>query len=315
MNNKGSKSNSRAQYQARNHSRTSSRNNRAIGDDEKHHRNRTSQSENLTQPIIGESDDPKDLVRLQKILADAGVASRRACEEMIIEGRIYVNGNQIRVLGSKFNPKNIKLEVDGTILELKKSNSYIAFYKPRGVLSAMSDPEGRRNLGDFFNAKGKFSQLNTVGNERYFHVGRLDLDSEGLILISNDGEMAHRATHPSYGVEKKYLVHVKGENPSDLFKEWKQGVELEDGFIRVTSADLIRSINHNEHWVAVTIHEGRNHIIRRLCEISELEVLRLIRTDFGPISIGDVKEGRFRHLTENEVSDLFTAIKLAIPSK
>jgi 23S rRNA pseudouridine2605 synthase len=251
------------------------------------------------------------LVRLQKILADAGVASRRAAEELILDGRVYVNGNQIVTLGSKFDPEKIELEVDGESIDLDQSKAYLMFYKPAGVLSAMSDSEGRENLGDYFSKKGKFSQLIRRGNERFFHVGRLDLESEGLLLLTNDGEMAHRATHPSYGVEKKYLVLVHGEFSVSEIEKWKKGVELEDGFIRVSEANLWRSINNRDHWVSITIHEGRYHIIRRLCESSGLRVDRLIRTDFGPISIGDLKEGRYRHLTTGEIDNLFTVLKLS----
>ena len=250
------------------------------------------------------------LVRLQKILADAGVASRRAAEELILDGRVYVNGNQIITLGSKFDPEKIELEVDGESINLKQSKAYLMFYKPQGVLSAMSDSEGRENLGDYFSKKGKFSQLIRQGNERFFHVGRLDLESEGLLLLTNDGEMAHRATHPSYGVEKKYLVLVHGEFSISEIEKWKKGVELEDGFIRVSEANLWRSINNKDHWISITIHEGRYHIIRRLCESSGLRVDRLIRTDFGPISIGELKEGRYRHLIEGEVESLFKVLKL-----
>ena len=136
------------------------------------------------------------LVRLQKILADAGVASRRASEIMITEGRVSVDGLQIFELGSKFDPEISKVEVDGEALKLNKTNSYLAFYKPRGVISTMSDPENRSNLGDFFKDR----------SERLFHVGRLDKESEGLILLTNDGVLTHRATHPSYGMLKKYLI-------------------------------------------------------------------------------------------------------------
>ena len=139
------------------------------------------------------------LIRLQKILADAGIASRRASEQLILDGRVSVDGNQIFELGSKFDPEISKVEVDGEAIKLNKVKTYLAFYKPRGVISTMSDPEGRPNLGDFFEER----------NERLFHVGRLDKESEGLILLTNDGTFTHRATHPSYGMNKKYLLEME----------------------------------------------------------------------------------------------------------
>ena len=137
-------------------------------------------------------------IRLQKFMADCGVASRRACEELIASGRVKVNGRKVTTQGVKIDPINTKVEVDGQIIMINKTKTYIAFHKPRGVLSTMFDPEGRPNLGDFF---GGFS-------ERLFHAGRLDKESEGLIILTNDGAWSHEATHPSFGVEKTYLVET-----------------------------------------------------------------------------------------------------------
>ena len=240
------------------------------------------------------------LVRLQKILADAGVASRRASEIMITEGRVSVDGRQIFELGSKFNPEISKVEVDGEALKINKTNSYLAFYKPRGVISTMSDPENRSNLGDFFKDR----------SERLFHVGRLDKESEGLILLTNDGVLTHRATHPSYGMLKKYLIEIEGSFTRAHVEQLLKGVILEDGMARALDVKVIREIDSSHHWVEVSIHEGRFHIIRRMFEFLEIEVLRLIRTDFGPISIGETKEGRWRALNSVEIDNLFIALKL-----
>lgn len=240
------------------------------------------------------------LIRLNKIIADAGVASRRGADQLILDGRVSVDGYVVIELGSKFDPQINKIQVDGESLNLKKSNTYIAFNKPDGVISTMSDPEGRENLGDYFKDR----------KDRLFHVGRLDKDSEGLILLTNDGELAHRATHPSYGLEKRYLVEIEGEYSKATSDQLIQGVRLEDGLARALKVIIIRSISKNHHWVEITIHEGRYHIIRRLIEALGMRVLRLIRIDFGPINLGDMKVGRHRVLNESEVINLFNLLKI-----
>ena len=240
------------------------------------------------------------LIRLQKILADAGIASRRASEQLILDGRVSVDGNQIFELGSKFDPEISKVEVDGEAIKQNKIKTYLAFYKPRGVISTMSDPEGRPNLGDFFKTR----------NERLFHVGRLDRESEGLILLTNDGSLTHRATHPSYGMIKKYLIEIEGPFTKENIDQLLKGVILEDGMARALEVKVIREINAKHRWVEVSIHEGRFHIIRRMFELLEIEVLRLIRTDFGPISMVDTKEGRWRVLNTVELENLFKVLKL-----
>lgn len=239
-------------------------------------------------------------IRLQKVLADAGVASRRGSEELIAEGRVSVNGKQITELGVKVDPETANIEVDGETIRLNKSKTYLAFHKPAGVISTMSDPEDRPNLGDYFKTR----------NERLFHVGRLDMESEGLILLTNDGDLAHRATHPSYGLIKKYVVEISGVFGRDEIKRLLQGVELEDGLARALEVNIMREVSQKHFWVEVAIHEGRYHIVRRMFEELDIEVLRLIRSDFGPISLGDTKEGRWRVLNEVEVTNLFKVLKL-----
>ena len=164
----------------------------------------------------------------------------------------------------------------------------------------MSDPEGRQNLGDYFRER----------KDRLFHVGRLDKDSEGLILLTNDGDLAHRATHPSYGLEKRYLVEIEGEFNKSNVDQLLKGVRLEDGLARALKVVIVRSISKNHHWVEITIHEGRYHIIRRLIEELGMKVLRLVRIDFGPINLGDMKVGRHRGLNEVEVTNLFNLLKI-----
>ena len=240
------------------------------------------------------------LIRLQKILADAGIASRRASEQLILDGRVSVDGNQIFELGIKFDPEISKVEVDGEAIKLNKVKTYLAFYKPRGVISTMSDPEGRPNLGDFFEER----------NERLFHVGRLDKESEGLILLTNDGTFTHRATHPSYGMNKKYLLEIDGQFLKEHIDQLLKGVVLEDGMARALEVKVVREVNPKHHWVEVSLHEGRFHIIRRMFEFLEIEVIRLIRTEFGPISIGEIKKGRWRALNSVEVDNLYKVLKL-----
>jgi 23S rRNA pseudouridine2605 synthase len=242
------------------------------------------------------------LQRLQKVLAEAGIASRRGSEELIIQGRVSVDGNQITTLGSKVDPEISKVEVDGEAIKFSKAKTYIVFHKPAGVISTMSDPEGRPNLGDFFKTR----------NERLFHVGRLDRESEGLILLSNDGQLAHRATHPSYGMIKKYVVEIEGVFGKEQKEALEKGVELEDGLARALTLQVLRSVSPKHHWVEISIHEGRFHIVRRMFEFLEIEVLRLIRSEFGPLTLGETKEGRWRVLNEVEVNNLFIALQLKL---
>ena len=233
-------------------------------------------------------------IRLNKYIADAGVTSRRGADSLIEAGRVKVNGKRITELGYKVDEKS-KVEVDGETISLSTSKSYLALYKPRGVLSTMYDPDGRPSL----------AELMEFRKERLFHVGRLDKESEGLILLTNDGDITFRATHPSYGLEKTYLVNYEGELPRDAKAILTKGVELEDGIGRVIG---YRELPNN--WLELKIHEGRYHIIRRLMEAVGVEVIRLVRSQFGPIVLGDMKEGRWRDLNEVEVANLYKALDL-----
>ena len=233
-------------------------------------------------------------IRLNKYIADAGVTSRRGADSLIEAGRVKVNGKRITELGFKDDEKS-RVEVDGETINQTKSKSYLALYKPRGVLSTMYDPDGRPSL----------AELMEFRKERLFHVGRLDKESEGLILLTNDGEITFRATHPSYGLEKTYLVNYEGELPRDAKAILTKGVELEDGIGRVIG---YKELPNN--WLELKIHEGRYHIIRRLMEAVGVEVIRLVRSQFGPILLGDMKEGRWRDLNEVEVANLYEALDL-----
>ena len=234
-------------------------------------------------------------MRLNKIIADAGITSRRGADELIADGRVTVDGCPVRELGAKIDPDNHEIAVDGETIKRSLTKSYLILHKPKGVLSTMYDPEGRPSLADFIDLR----------KERLFHVGRLDKDSEGLILLTNDGDLTFRATHPSFGLEKTYIIEFEGRLETGVDKVLLKGVELEDGMGRVLSFKQLSA-----NWIEVKIHEGRYHIIRRLMEAVGVEVLRLIRTNFGPISLGDTPEGRWRDLNEQELLNIQKALDL-----
>jgi 23S rRNA pseudouridine2605 synthase len=240
------------------------------------------------------------LARLQKVLADAGIASRRASEQLILDGRVSVDGIQITELGTKVDPEISKVEVDGEAIKVVKTKVYLAFHKPRGVLSTMTDPNDRPSLGDYFKDR----------KERLFHVGRLDRESEGLILMTNDGDVAHRATHPSYGMVKKYLVEIESVLTKEQISEMLKGIMLEDGLARALEIRTVREVSPKHSWVEISIHEGRNHIVRRMLDFFEIPVARLVRTDFGPILLAETGVGRYRTLNEIELTNLFKVLKI-----
>lgn len=234
-------------------------------------------------------------MRLNKIIADAGITSRRGADELIESGRVSVNGIIVREMGSKFDPEIVQVMVDGETITRSVSKSYLVLHKPKGVLSTMYDPDGRPSLSDFIDLR----------KERLFHVGRLDKDSEGLILLTNDGDLTFRATHPSFGLEKTYIIEHEGKLPVGIDKILLKGIELEDGMGRVLTYKEL-----SPTWLEVSIHEGRYHIIRRLMEAVDVRVLRLIRTNFGPISLGDTPEGRWRNLNSGELTNLRNVLGL-----
>ena len=238
--------------------------------------------------------DP-DGVRLQKLLAAAGVGSRRVCEQMISDGRVEVDGQVVSELGVRINAEQV-VHVDGVRVTLDESRVYLAFNKPLNVVTSMNDDLGRIDIGDYFGDR----------KERLFHVGRLDADTEGLLLLTNDGDLAHRLQHPRYGVLKTYLAQVRGPVPRDLGKRWREGVELDDGPVAV---DSFRVVDHQpgKAIVEVVLHEGRKHIVRRMLAEVGFPVLSLVRTQVGPIRLGDTKPGKFRRLTKGEVGELYSA--------
>ncbi|MFF5175415.1 pseudouridine synthase [Micromonospora sp. NPDC000089] len=235
--------------------------------------------------------------RLQKVLAAAGVGSRRACEDLIFRRRVTVNG-RVAQLGDKADPTKDVIVVDGERLQADVRLVYAAMNKPRGVVTTMADEKGRTELADFLGARLE---------QRVYHVGRLDADSEGLLLLTNDGTLAHKLMHPSYQVLKTYLAEVAGPIPRNLSKRLLTGVELEDGPVKLDSFKLVDTLGKTAQ-VELTLHEGRKHIVRRLMDEVGHPVSRLIRTSIGPIKLGDLRTGRLRRLTNAEVAALFKAV-------
>ena len=234
--------------------------------------------------------------RLQKVLAGAGVGSRRACEDLIFRGRVTVDG-KVAQLGDKVDPQKAEIYVDGQRVIADDNLVYLAFNKPRGVVSTMADEKGRTALAEF---------LDRV-DQRVYHVGRLDTDSEGLLLLTNDGTLAHKLMHPSFGVPKTYVCEVPGPLPRAVGRQLLSGVELEDGLAKVDKFRLIDAFGRSAQ-IEIVIHEGRNRIVRRMLDAVGHPVNRLVRTAIGPIRLGDLKPGRTRRLTNAEVAALFKAV-------
>jgi len=238
-------------------------------------------------------------VRLQKVLAAAGVGSRRACEALIAEGRVEVNGRTVTEQGMRVDPAVARIRVDEMRVPTTPGSVYLVLNKPRGVVSTMNDPEGRRSVGDL------------VGNrrERLFHVGRLDADTEGLLLLMNDGELAHRLAHPSYEVPKTYLAEVRGTVAPTVGRRLRAGITLDDGPARVDSFRVV-SRSGERTMVQLVLHEGRKHIVRRMLTEVGHPVRRLVRTRVGPVGLGTLKPGDLRAVTREELGELFAAVGL-----
>lgn len=238
-------------------------------------------------------------IRLQKVLAAAGVGSRRACEELIAEGRVSVDGELVVEQGRRVDPESAVIRVDGLRVTTSTKRVYLALNKPKGMVSAMSDPEGRPTVGDLVSDR----------KERLFHVGRLDADTEGLLLLTNDGELAHRLSHPSFEVPKTYLAEIIGPVQRDVGKRLRAGVLLDDGPVKVDSFKLVDSAG-NKVLVEVVLHEGRKHVVRRLLAEVGHPVQSLVRTAIGPVYLGSHRPGRLRNLTPQEVAALYELVGL-----
>jgi 23S rRNA pseudouridine2605 synthase len=238
-------------------------------------------------------------VRLQKVLAAAGVGSRRHCEELIGAGRVEVDGETVRRYGARVDPQHQIIRVDGRRIPSRQDLVYLALNKPAGVLTTMSDDRGRPTIADYLGDQ----------DQRLYHVGRLDYDTEGLMLLMNDGELAHRLTHPSYGVLKTYLADVPGPVSRDTVRRLLSGIELADG---VASADKFRVVERagERALVEITLHEGRKHIVRRMLAEAGHPVSRLVRTHVGPVTLGSLRPGAIRALSTREIGELYAAVGL-----
>ena len=225
--------------------------------------------------------------RLQKVLAQAGLGSRRACEVLIADGRVRVNG-RVATLGDRADPEVDEIEVDGAVVGVRPGLVHYLLNKPAGVVTTASDPQGRATVVGL-----------VPGEPRVFPVGRLDADTEGLLLLTNDGDLAHRLTHPSFGVDKEYLVEVEGTPARGVVRRLRDGVELEDG---ITAPAKVSAVG--ESLLRITIHEGRNRQVRRMCEAVGHPVRRLVRVRIGPVSDRRLAPGEWRPLGQHEVRAL-----------
>jgi 23S rRNA pseudouridine2605 synthase len=241
-------------------------------------------------------------IRLQKVLSQAGIASRRAAEQMITNGRVEVDGHVVTELGTRVDPHTSVVRVDGARVMLDDTLVHLALNKPRGMHSTMSDDLGRPCIGDLIEQRVR-------GNKKLIHVGRLDADTEGLILLTNDGELAHRLTHPSYEVPKTYVAMVNGTVPRGLGKTLRAGVELEDGPVAVDDFAVVDSVP-GKTMVRVTLHEGRKRIVRRLLAEMGHPVQSLVRTEIGAVSLGNQRPGSIRPLRRDEIGALYKAVGL-----
>jgi len=238
--------------------------------------------------------DDNEGVRLQKVIAQAGLASRRQAEEMISDGRVEVNGRLVTELGTRVDPETDVVRVDGSRIPPQRHHVYLALNKPRGVVSTMDDPQGRPTLADYLPRK----------SGRLFHVGRLDIDTEGLIILTNDGDFAQRLSHPSFEIDKTYMVETEGVMDNASLKRLEKGIMLEDGYIRPDKVKLI-SRSGSKTLVELTLHSGRNRIVRRMMDALGYPAQRLARLRIGPIKLGNLPSGSTRELTSAEIGALY----------
>lgn len=242
--------------------------------------------------------DGPEGIRLQKVLAQAGVASRRRCEQLMGEGHVEVNGEIVTQMGARVDPVHDVIRVDGRRLPPASDHVHLVLNKPRGVVSSMADEQGRPDL----------SSLVAHRRERLFHVGRLDTDTSGLLLLTNDGDLAHRLAHPSFEVAKTYVALVEGAVADNVASRLREGVELEDG-PAVVDRFQVKDRSRGRSLVELDLHMGRNRIVRRLLAKVGHPVVELTRTAFGPLHLGGLQVGTMRALSRNEVGDLFDSVE------
>lgn len=241
---------------------------------------------------------PAEGIRLQKVLSEAGVASRRASEQLIADGRVEVNGQVVLEQGMRVDPERDTVRVDGSRIPPPRRHVYLVLNKPRGVVSTMDDPQGRPTLAEYVPAR--------LG---LFHVGRLDTETEGLLILTNDGEFGHRLAHPSYEVPKTYLVEIEGMLDNKVLKRLEKGLLLDDGPVQPDKVKLVAR-HENKSLVSITLHEGRNRIVRRMMDSVGHPVRKLSRTSIGPVRLGQMAPGSTRELTRDELGKLLDLVRM-----
>ncbi|MDR0837561.1 MAG: rRNA pseudouridine synthase [Propionibacteriaceae bacterium] len=246
---------------------------------------------------MSESEDLEG-IRLQKVLAQAGVASRRASEELIDAGRVEVNGRVVTEQGMRVDPERDTIRVDGSRVPPPRRHLYMVVNKPRGVVATMSDPEGRDDLSGYVPVK-----------QRLFHVGRLDTDTSGLLIMTNDGEFGNRLAHPKYEVTKTYIAEVEGVLDNEVLKRLTKGLKLEDGFVKPDAVKLVTR-GADKSLVQISLHEGRNRIVRRMMDSIQHPVISLSRIAIGPVRLGRLGVGESRELTREELGSLLDLVGL-----
>ncbi len=259
---------------------------------------------NADRPAIPEWDEaaaPQG-VRIQKVMAAAGVASRRVAENMIAQGRVAVNGKTVTEPGLRVDPEVDQVTVDGVPVQVDTSKRYIMLNKPVGVVSTLADDRGRADLSEF----------TREFDERLFYVGRLDQDTSGLLILTNDGELAHVLAHPSFGVQKTYIAKVRGKVSPQTLSKLTTGFDLHDGFIQADRARLLSASTAGTHsLVEITLHSGRNRIVRRMLKEVGHPVLELVRRSFGPLHLGTLPVGQMRELSKVELGEVLTLSRSA----
>ncbi|WP_409495091.1 pseudouridine synthase [Amycolatopsis sp. cmx-11-12] len=248
------------------------------------------------------SDPHPDGIRLQKVLSQAGIASRRAAEDLIVRGRVSVDGKVVTELGRRVDPDNSVIHVDGTRVQVREDLVYLVLNKPKGVHSTMSDDRGRPCVGDYL--RGRYEETPGI-----VHVGRLDENTEGLLLLTNDGDLGHRLMHPSFQVLKTYFAEVEGIVPRGLGKELRAGFELPDGIVKVDQF-RVKDMLAGRTQIELVIHEGRKHVVRRLMAATGHPVRKLVRTALGDVQLGAQRSGSIRRLNRGEVGSLYRAVDL-----
>lgn len=236
-------------------------------------------------------------IRLQKALAQAGLGSRRRCDDMIAHGRVEVNGEIIDVMGARVDPATDVIRVDGKRIPVANDHAYVMLNKPRGIVTSMADERGRPDL----------SSIVAQREARLFHVGRLDTDTSGLLVLTNDGDLAHKLAHPSFEITKTYVALVDGDVPDTLAAQLRAGIELDDGPAQVDRF-LVKDRSRGRSIVELDIHMGRNRIVRRLLDAAGHPVKELTRTAFGPLHVGGLASGAMRDLARDELGALFDSV-------